>query len=222
MYILFGDSYFANFSKHLIDHNMPMVCLSLEYDDILLSLHILDDFLQKADKDTNWKIVVELSTIFPKKLKGRYDEWDTYFKDNTVEEALIQRLNEILIKINEVGIRSNMWRPIHVVATGIELVGLPWINNFSNLIVHQSLRELSGEPAIQPCALSEENYLAIGEYLLSRHMSKVFDYHQYTLKTFVPRKEDLERINGDGDSQATTIQNQNRHSCLSGLINSYG
>jgi hypothetical protein len=222
MYVLFGDRYFAGFSKHLIDHNMPMVCLSTEYDDILSSLHILDDFLQKADKDTNWKIVVELSTIFPKKLKGRYDEWDTYFKDNTVEEALIQRLNEILIKINEVGIRSNMWRPIHVVATGIELVGLPWINNFSNLIVHQSLRELSGEPNIQPCALSEENYLAIGEYLLTRHMSNVFEYHQYTSKTYVPKEEDLKRINGDRDLEAAVIEYQNRHSCLSGLIDSYG
>jgi len=222
MYVLFGDRYFADFSKHLIDHNMPMVCLSTEYDDILSSLHVLDDFLQKADKDTKWKIVVELSTIFPKKLKGRYDEWDTYFKDNTTEEALIQRLNEILIKINKIGIQSNMWRPIHVVATSIDLVGLPWINNFSNLIVHQSLRELSGEPAIQPCALSEENYLAIGEYLLARHMSKVFDYHQYTLKTYVPKKEELERINGDRNLEAAIIENQNIHSCLGDLIAGFG
>ena len=222
MYVLFGDRYFADFSKHLIDHNMPMVCLSTEYDDILSSLHVLDDFLQKADKDTKWKIVVELSTIFPKKLKGRYDEWDTYFKNNTTEEALIQRLNEILIKINEIGIRSNMWRPIHVVATNIDLVGLPWINSFSNLIVHQSLRELSGEPTIQPCALSEENYLAIGEYLLAKHMSNVFEYHQYTLKTYVPKEEDLERIINDKDPQAAVIEYQNRHSCLGGLIDSYG
>jgi hypothetical protein len=115
-----------------------------------------------------------------------------------------------------------MWRPIHVVATGIELVGLPWINNFSNLIVHQSLRELSGEPNIQPCALSEENYLAIGEYLLTRHMSNVFEYHQYTSKTYVPKEEDLKRINGDRDLEAAVIEYQNRHSCLSGLIDSYG
>ena len=222
MYILFGDRYFADFSKHLIDHNIPMVCLSTEYDDILSSLHVLDDFLQKADKDTKWKIVVELSTIFPKTLKGRYDEWDTYFKDNTIEEALCQRLNEILTKINEVGIRSNMRRPIHVVATDIDLVGLSQVNDFSNLVIHQSLSELSGEPNIHFCALSDENYLAIGEYLMARHIPQIFEYHQYNLKTYVPKKEELERINENRDLQSAVIEYQNRHNCLGELIDSYG
>ena len=225
MYILFGDRYFADFSKHLIDHNIPMVCLSTEYDDILSSLHVLDDFLQKADKDTKWKIVVELSTIFPKTLKGRYDEWDTYFKDNTIEEALCQRLNEILTKINEVGIQSTLQRRIHVVATSIDLVGLPWVNNFSNLEIHQSLRELSGETGetdIYFCALSDENYLAIGEYLLARHMSNIFEYHQYNLKTYVPKKEYFELYHTGRDSPAEAVEQQNRHNCLGDFIDSYG
>ena len=220
MYILFGDRYFADFSKHLIDYNKPLVCLSTEYDDILSSLHVLDDFLQKADKDTKWKIVVELSTIFPKTLKGRYDEWDIYFKDNTIEEALCHKLNEILTKINEVGIRSNLH--IHVVATSIDLVGLSWINNFSNLEIHQSLSELSGETDTHFCALSDENHMFIGEYLLARHVSKVFEYHQYNVKTYFAKKDYLELYHAGRDLLAEAVEQQNRHNCLSDLIDSYG